>query len=158
VLISSRMLINTWLIFSWFNLLLCSICMKIQCSMHFRIKSHWTLSSFNILITSLSWILIHWCNWFLFFMSYEISTFSTLFETLIDSMKIHLFAMLLSNQADHDSTDSKLHVMIYVCMMINVNSKKLLWKSLINKWVQIQRISYELKVVQIQRISCEFSE
>jgi len=127
VLISFRMSIDAWLIFSWFNLLLCSICMKIQCSMHFRIKFHWALSSFNILITSLSWLSTHWCNWFLFFMFYEISTFSTSFKTSIDSMKTHLFAMLLSNQADHDSTNLKLCVMIYVYVMINVNSKKLLW-------------------------------
>jgi len=50
-------------------------------------------------------------------MFYEILTFSTSFETLIDSMKTHLFAMLLSNQADHDSTDLKSYVMINVCVM-----------------------------------------
>ncbi len=127
-MISSKVLIDAWLISSWFNLLLCSICMKIQCLMHFRIMSHWVLSSFNILIISSSWLSTHWCNCFLFFMFYEILTFSTSFETSIDSMKTHLFAVLLSNQADRDSTDLKSCVMICVYdVMINVNSKKFLW-------------------------------
>ncbi len=128
MLISSKVLIDARLISSWFNLLLCSICMKIQCSMHFRIMSHWALSSFNILIISLNWLSTHWCNCFLFFIFHEISTFLTSFETLINSMKIHLFAMLLSNRADRDLTDSKSRVMICVCdVIINVNSKKFLW-------------------------------
>ncbi len=47
-------------------------------------------------------------------------------------MKTCLFAMLLSNQADHNSTDSESCVMINVIIdviinvIINVNSKKFL--------------------------------
>ena len=59
-------------------------------------------------------------------MFHEISAFSTSFETSIDSMKTCLFTVLLSNQADCDSTDLKSRVMISVCVMINVNSKKFL--------------------------------
>ncbi len=127
MLIFLRMLIDVQLIFSWFNLLLCLICMMIQCSMHFRIMFYWTLKLFNILITLLNWLSTHWCNWFLFFMFYKILTFLTSFETSINSMKTRLFTMLLSNQADHDLTDLKSHVMISVYVMININSKKFLW-------------------------------
>jgi len=65
-------------------------------------------------------------------MFHEVLTFSTSFEILINSMKTHLFAMLLSNQADHDLTDLKSHVMINVMInviinvIINVNLKKFL--------------------------------
>jgi len=112
VFISSRVFIDARLISSCFSLLICLICRMIQCSLHFKVMSHWSLSSFNILMISFEWSIAHWWSCSSILMFHEIATFWDSAETLKERRKIRLFAMLLSRRVVQDSTDSKSRVMM----------------------------------------------
>ncbi len=112
VLISSRVFIVVQLISSCFSLWICSTCRTIQCSLHFRVMSRWSLNSSNILIISFDWSRDHWRSCSSILMFYEISTFLASVETSKDSKETHLFAVLLSKRAVRDSTDSKSRAMM----------------------------------------------
>ena len=112
VFVFSRVFIDAWLIFSCFNLLICSICRTIQCSLHFKVMSRWSLSSFNILMISFKWSIAHWRSCSSILMFYEIATFWDSAETSKERRETRLFAVLLSRQVIQSSTDSKLHVMM----------------------------------------------
>jgi hypothetical protein len=112
MLISSKVFIDVRLIFSCFNLWVCSICRTIQCSLHFRVMFCWSLNSFNILMISINWSRAHWRSCSSILMFHEISTFLASVEVLKDSKETRLFAVLLSRQVVHDSTDSWLRIMM----------------------------------------------
>ncbi len=112
MLIFFRMFIIMQLIFSCFNLWVCSTCRMIQCLLHFKIIFHWSLSSFNILMILFNWSRTHWRSCFLILMFHEIVTFWDLAEALKERRETHLFAMLLSRWVIQSSTDIKLHIMM----------------------------------------------
>ncbi len=112
MLVSSKVFMIVWLIFSCFNLWVCSTCKIIQCSLHFRVMFRWSLSSFNILMISFNWSRAHWRSCSLILMFHEILMFLASVETLKDSKETRLFAMLLSKWAVRDSTDSLSRIMM----------------------------------------------
>ncbi len=112
VLISSRVFIVVRLISSCFSLWICSTCRTIQCSLHFRVMSRWSLSSSNILMISFDWSRTHWRSCSSILMFHEIATFWDSAEASKERRKTRLFAMLLSRRVVQDSTDSKLHVIM----------------------------------------------
>ena len=112
MLISFKVFIDMQLIFSCFNLWICSICRMIQCSLHFKIMFRWSFSLFSILMISFNWSRTHWRSCSLILMFHEITTFWDLVKALKERRKTYLFAMLLSRQAVCDSTNSELHVIV----------------------------------------------
>ncbi len=112
VLIFFRVFIVVQLIFSCFNLWICSTCKTIQCSLYFKVMSCWSLSSFNILMILFNWSKVHWRSYSSILMFHEIMTFWDSAEALKERRKTHLFAMLLSRWIVRDSTDLKSHVMM----------------------------------------------
>ncbi len=112
VLVSSRVFIVVRLISSCFSLRVCSTCRMIQCSLHFRVMSRWSLSSSNILMISFDWSRAHWRSCSSILMFHEIVTFWDLAETSKERRETRLFAVLLSRRVIRNSTDSKSRVMM----------------------------------------------
>ncbi len=112
VLISFKVFIVMQLISSCFSLRICLTCRTIQCSLHFRVMSRWSLSSFNILMISFNWSRAHWRSCSLILMFHEIATFWDSAEASKERRKTRLFAVLLSRRVVRSSTDSKSCVMM----------------------------------------------
>ncbi len=136
---------------SCFALFLWSSCMRSQCSLSCKVKSCWLRSSFNILMTSLSWLLTQWNSCSSMFMFHAITAFSASTEASMSRSETLLLTVLLSRWFVQDSTDLTLHVMMKEdrscwdkskwevdvlnwCFLISENSKNLLWIS-DNNWV-----------------------
>ncbi len=112
VLISSRVFIVMQLISSCFSLWVCSACRTIQCLLHFKVMSRWSLSSSNILMISFDESRTHWRSCSSILMFHEIATFWDSAETSKERRKTRLFAMLLSRRVVRNSTSSKSYVMM----------------------------------------------
>ncbi len=98
--------------FSCFAFFLWSSCTRSQYSLSCKVKSHWLWSSFNILMTSLNWLLTQWNSCSLMFMFHVIIAFSASTEALISRSKTLLLTMLLSRWVVQDSTDLTLCIMM----------------------------------------------
>ncbi len=112
VLVSSRVFIVMRLISSCFSLRVCSTCRTIQCSLHFRVMSRWSLSSSNILMISFDWLRTHWRSCSSILMFHEVATFWDSAEASQERRKTRLFAVLLSRRVVWGSTDSKSRAMM----------------------------------------------
>jgi len=140
---------------SCFTLFLWSSCMRSQCSLSCKVKFRWLWSSFSILMTSSSWLLIQWSSYFLMFMFHAMTAFSASTEALMNRSETLLLTVLLSRQVVQDSTDLTLHVIMKEGRNCWGKSK---WKIDVFWWVKIQRISCEFQIIIecfIWRISCE---
>jgi len=130
--------------FSCFAFFLWSSCMRNQCSLSCKVKSHWLWNLFSILMTLLNWLLTQWNSCFSMFMFHEISAFSTLTEALMSRSETLLLTVLLSRRVVQDSTDSTL------CIMMREDRScwdKNKWKINVFWWVKIQRISCEFQII-----------
>ncbi len=131
---------------SCFALFLWSSCTRSQCSLSCRVKSRWLRSSFSILITSLSWLLIQWNSCFLMFMFHAMTAFSASTEASMSRSETLLLTVLLSRRFVQDSTDLTSRVMMREdrscwnksrweidvlnwCFLMSENSKNFLWIS-----------------------------
>ena len=136
---------------SCFTLFLWSFCTKSQCSLSCKVKSCWLWSSFNILMTSLSWLLTQWNSCSLMFMFHAMTAFSALTEALMSRSETLLLTVLLSRWFVQDSTDLTSCIMMREdrscwdknkwkidvlnwCFLMSENSKNLLWISN-NNWM-----------------------
>jgi len=136
---------------SCFALFLWSSCMRSQCSLSCKVKSRWLWSSFSILMTSLSWLLIQWNSCSSMFMFHEMAAFSASTEASMSRSETLLLTVLLSRRVVQDSTDLTSRVMMREgrscwgksrwgvdvlnwCFLMSENSKNLLWISG-NNWV-----------------------
>ena len=90
VLISFRVFIVVRLISSCFSLWVCSTCKMIQCLLHFRVMSRWSLSLSNILMISFNWSRAHWRSCSSILMFHEIATFWDSAEALKERRETRL--------------------------------------------------------------------
>ncbi len=145
---------------SCFALFLWSSCMRSQCSLSCRVKSHWLRSSFSILMTSSSWLLTQWSSCFSMFMFHAMTAFSASTEALMSRSETLLLTVLLSRQVVWDSTDLTSHVMMREgrsCWGKNRWKIDVFWIDVF-WWVKIQRISCAFQIIIecfIRRISCK---
>jgi len=145
---------------SCFALFLWSSCMRSQCSLSCRVKSCWLWSSFSILMTLLSWLLIQWNSCSSMFMFHAMTAFSASTEALMSRSETLLLTVLLSRRVIQNSTDSTLHVMMREdksCWGKNRWEIDVFWIDVF-WWVKIQRISCEFQIIIecfIWRISCK---
>ncbi len=107
VFASSRVFIDARLTSSCFSLLICSICRTIQCSLHFKVMSRWSLSSSNILMTSFEWSIAHWRSCSSILMFHEVAAFWGSAEASKERRETRLFAVLLSRRAVRGPTGSE---------------------------------------------------
>jgi len=129
-------LLCNWLIFSFnssffskinfncFAFFLWLFYIKIQYLLSCKIRFHWLQNSFNILIIWLSWLAIHWYNYFLFFMFHDVVTSSISTETLMSKSETFLLIMLLNRWVVQNLID------LTSCIMMIVD--KSCWDK--NKW------------------------
>jgi len=112
MLISSRVFIVVRLTSSCFSFRICSACRTVQCSLHFRVMSRWSLSSSNILMISFDWSRAHWrsCSSILMFHGIAASWGSA--GASKGRRETRLFAVLLSRRAVRGSTDSESRAMM----------------------------------------------
>jgi len=132
--------------FSCFALFLWSSCIRSQCSLSCKVKSHWLWSSFSILMTSSNWLLTQWNSCSSMFMFHKMTAFSASTEALINRSETLLLTMLLSKRVVWSSTDLTSHVMMREdkscwdkskwridvlnwCFLMSENSKNFLWIS-----------------------------
>ena len=146
---------------SCFTLFLWSSCTRSQCSLSCKIKFRWLWNSFNILMTSLSWLLTQWNNCSLMFMFHEVTAFSTSIEALMSRSETLLLTMLLSRWVVQDSTDLTSYIMMKEdrscwdkskwkidvlnwCFLMSENSKNFLWISN-NNWMFYSKNFLQIK-------------
>ncbi len=123
--------------FNCFTLFFWSSCMRSQCSLSCKIKSHWLQSLFSILMTSLNWLLTQWNSCSLMFMFHKVTAFSASTEASMSKSETLLLIMLLSKWVIQDSTDLTLHVMMkedksYWCFELMFFDEWKFKKSLVN--------------------------
>ncbi len=136
---------------SCFTLFLWLFCMRSQCSLSCKVKSHWLWNSFNILMTLLNWLLTQWNSCSSMFIFHKMTAFSALTEALMSRSETLLLTVLLSRWVVWSSTDSISCIMMREdrscwdknrwdidvlnwCFLMSENSKNFLWISN-NNWV-----------------------